>query len=327
MITPETASVLTANAAKFAQTPAPFDAGAEWRRCEARGWRVLLLGSAEYPQLLASVDDAPQVLYARGEFRHEEAACLAIVGSRRPTAYGLSMARRIATEAAGAGLVVVSGLARGIDSEAHRAALKAGGVTWGVLGSGLERPYPGENKGLIDEIARQGGAVLSEVPLDGPPMPENFPRRNRIISGLSWATVVIEGGERSGSLITAHISAEQGRGVFAVPGRADSPMSQGPIRLLYAGAARVATRLEDILEDVAPLRLAAKPRPAAETPRAPAASAREKRILELTGGEPAHLETLLRETGWGLQALSRVLLELELKGLIEEMPGQRYAKR
>ena len=174
---------------------------------------------------------------------------LAIVGSRTPTLYGRRMARELAAACAAKGIPVVSGLARGIDSEAHRGALRGGGVTWAVLGSGLDVIYPKGHEPLAEEILARGGALISEAPLGAPPVRANFPRRNRILSGLSWGAVIVEGRLKSGSLITARLAAEQGREVFAVPGPADSPLSEGPHELLRQGAA-MARSLEDIIEEL-----------------------------------------------------------------------------
>ncbi len=211
-------------------------------------FRVLSGDDPEIPDLLRSIDDRPATLFVRGRLDCGRPA-IAIVGSRRPTEYGRRTARRIASEAARAGVVVVSGLARGIDAEAHRAALTAGGLTWAVLGSGLDRIYPSEHAQLAEEIVSAGGALISEFSSGTPPRRENFPRRNRIISGLCWGTLVVEGARRSGSLITARTAAEQGRAVFAVPGPADSPMSEGPHELLRQGAA-LARGFEDIVAEL-----------------------------------------------------------------------------
>lgn len=216
-------------------------------------FRVLSGDDPEIPGLLRSIDDRPTTLFMRGRLDSSRPA-IAVVGSRRPTEYGRRTARRIAGEAARAGVVVVSGLARGIDAEAHRAALAAGGVTWAVLGSGLDRIYPPEHADLAEEIVSAGGALISEFALGCPPRRENFPRRNRIVSGLCWGAVVVEGARRSGSLITARTAAEQGRAVFAVPGPADSPMSEGPHELLRQGAA-LACRFEDIVAELPMLAL------------------------------------------------------------------------
>jgi DNA processing protein len=303
---------------------AAFDLEAELALCERLGARFLSCEDAEFPDLLKSVSDPPLILYARGSLA-PQAAALAFVGSRRPTPYGLRMARFLAGRAAEGGLTVASGLARGIDTAAHRAALAAGGRTWAVLGSGLSRLYPPENEGLARDIVSSGGCVLSEYPLSTPPLPANFPRRNRIVAGLAWGTVVVEGTDRSGSLITARLACEQGRPVFAVPGPADSPLSQAPHRLIREGAKLVAT-MEDVWEELPPA-LRPAPRVAGQgRPQAPLPGEHQK-ILELLGSESRCLEDLGCETGLDLPRLSAILFEMELQGLLRAVPGQRYAKK
>lgn len=313
----------------------------------AAGMLRLMPGDPLYPDLLASIPDPPRPLYVRGNLGNVPA--VAIVGSRRPTPYGLRTARRLAREAVAAGLATVSGLARGIDTQVHRATLEAGGVTWAVLGSGLDRPYPPENAGLAAEIARRGGAVASEVPPSGPPLAANFPRRNRIISGLAWATVVVEGRANSGALITAKAALEQGREALAVPGPVDSPLSEGPLRLLKDGAPPVCC-IEDVLEAADRLRTVFAPKQEAPKQEAldkneanpylyraqngrfvdgagnEALSMEERTVLERIGSESVSLEELLREEGPGVDRLSALLMELELRGLLRSFPGQRYAR-
>jgi DNA processing protein len=335
VIVPEVSHALSAHAAKFFPPGYRFDPAKELTQCESLGGRIILRGDEDYPDLLAEVKKSPELLYVRGALEYRNAWPIAIVGSRKATPYGLRMARNIAREAAEAGLVVVSGLARGVDTAAHTAALDAGGVTWAVLGSGLGRVYPAENAGLVRRILENQGAVLTEIPVSGAPFYYNFPERNRIISGLSWATVVVEGTEHSGSLITARCAGEQGREVFAVPGPADAPMSQGPIKLLRDGVAP-ARFLKDVIDAMPTLRayLDAR-RPVSEESTAadsevsvkPALTLEEGKILQLMGSGTVHLETLLQSTGWGLTMLSRVLLDMELKELIDSHPGQQYAKR
>lgn len=257
--------------------------------------------------------------------------------------------------------MVVSGLARGVDTEAHLAALEAGGLTWAVLGSGLDRVYPSENRGLAERIERTGGAVLSEVPLDGPPLAANFPRRNRILSGLSWVVVVVEAKLRSGALITARLAGEQGREVGAVPGPIDSPLSEGPLRLLREGARPVAEAADIVgalprwLGAASGLSLEClEGRQGAVTGggldepgkshykeglaenragRMDVVTYKERlgtasrEILELIGHEEMHFETLASRSGLSVPTLLRTLAELEIDGQIEVLPGQRYARR
>lgn len=336
--------LLRAQARRFGGLEA-FDAEAELARCASSGARLLAAGDGDYPDLLASIPDAPPVLYLRGALRPGPGSAIppsvAIVGSRRPTPYGRRAARRLASEAARAGLAVVSGLARGIDTEAHQAALEAGGATWAVLGSGLDRLYPPENRGLAGRIVAAGGAVLSEVPLAGPPLAPNFPRRNRIISGLSWMTIVVEGDLRSGSLITARLAAEQGRDVGAVPGPIDSSVSEGPLKLLQEGACPIG-KIGDVLERLPPGILDGLKCLSLECHKgvleggldgAGKSHYKEKlgegreKILNLLGSGEVAFEDLVQSAAMDVPALSRLLAELEIDGVIEALPGQFYARR
>jgi DNA processing protein len=239
------------------------------------------------------------------------------------------VAKRLSADAARSGIVTVSGMARGIDTEVHRSTMDAQGVTWAVLGSGLDRIYPPENADLAERIVAQGGALISEVPMSGRPLASNFPRRNRVISGLAWGTVVVEGDGKSGALITARCSAEQGREVLAVPGPVDSPMSEGPLRLIRDGAVMV-RQWGDVLEALPLLAAAAQARPGkAEISDSDEVTLgpEERRILELIGAEETQLEELLTVSGLGLDRLAVALLSLEMKGRIRSCPGQRYAKK
>jgi DNA processing protein len=343
-----------ATSERLLQTARGFDPESELRSAEAAGIRILFFDDPEIPDLLKSIPDPPILLYCLGSLRVTGAtappsaglrgstlpvaatapplaglrgstlpvaATVAIVGSRRCTPYGAKTARRLAGEAAEAGLTVVSGLARGIDTEAHRATLEAGGSTWAVLGSGLAGIYPRENAVLARRIAEKGGAVLSEFPLQAPPLAEHFPRRNRVISGLSAATVVVEGTETSGALITARLALEQGREVFAVPGPADSGLSAGPHRLLRDGAG-LACSMADVLEALPHLRAASPSgRPARSIPEL---DPEEREIVESLSGAPLTLEELAQALHREVPALSRVLLELEMRGLVVSLGAQRY---
>ncbi len=298
-----------------------FDPEGEFRRLEALGGTCLLRGEPGYPELLASVPDAPLVLYAWG--RLEDLPGVAVVGSRAPTAYGRRMARRLAADLARRRVATVSGLARGIDAEAHEAALDAGGTTWAVLGSGLGEVYPPDNRDLARRIVAEGGCLLSEYPMRTTPRRETFPSRNRIVAALSWATVVVEGRAGSGARLTAANAAEYGREVLAVPGPADSPLSELPHRLLRQGA-RVAAEASDVLA-VLPPGEAARP----QSPRRPRPEleADERRVMTVLGGESLSLDELAGVTGLDMARLSLIMFGLEIKDLVSAVPGQRYAKK
>ncbi|MFA6030615.1 MAG: DNA-processing protein DprA [Elusimicrobiota bacterium] len=286
--------------------------------------RLLRLEDPGYPEVLREVADAPSLLHVRGVLP-PSAGAVAIVGSRKATPYGRRMARRLAEGCARAGVPVVSGLARGVDTEAHLAALDAGGTTWAVLGCGLDVAYPPENAALAERIVRSGGALLSEFPPGTPPLAAHFPRRNRIISALACAVVVVEGDLRSGSLITARIALAQGREVFAVPGPADSPLSAGPLELLRQGAA-LARGYEDLAEELPEL----LPAPASTVDSGPACAAQlsadEGKIIELLASSSMTVEELAAGTGWPTPRLLGVLTELEGRDLVLAMAGQRYAR-
>ncbi|MBI5624541.1 MAG: DNA-protecting protein DprA [Elusimicrobia bacterium] len=288
--------------------------------------------------MLRAIPDPPEALYWRG-LLPRTALAVAFVGSRRPTGYGRRMARSLAGAAARAGLVVVSGLARGIDSEAHEAALAAGGTTWAVLGSGLDRVYPPENAGLAERIERSGGCLLSEFAPGTPPLAGHFPRRNRVIAGLCWAVVVVEGRLKSGSLITARLAANQGRAVLAVPGPADSSLSEAPHLLIQEGA-RAMTRLEDLIEELPPICGARWARQGSLA--GPGGGLEEEhpsdgkpgqveggergRILDIIGHSGATLDEIVSEAGLDLPRISHIIFQLELEGLVAALDGQRYAR-
>jgi DNA processing protein len=235
------------------------------------------------------------------------------------------MAKRLAADLARRGAAVVSGLARGIDAESHEAALDSGGKTWAVLGSGLGEVYPPENRDLARRIAAEGGCVLSEYPLAGRPDRPHFLRRNRIIAGLSWATVVVEGRIGSGAMETAKKAMEYGREVLAVPGPADSPLSEAPHRLLRDGA-RLAASADDVAAALPPgfgLRKTARPRSVAPSEL----EGQEAAILRHIGGDSLSLDELSRITGLDMTHLSLIMFGLEIKELVSAVPGQRYAKK
>lgn len=299
----------------------PTGADLEWSREQMRRMRLLggdiLVRSEEaYPDSLAKIYDPPSALHSLGTFDWQRPA-VAIVGTRHPSPYGLRAARELAFGLARAGLCVVSGMALGIDAAAHRGALEAGGTTVAVLGSGVDQPYPRSNVNLYRSILRQGG-IVSERPVGAVPDRGSFPRRNRIISGLSRGVVVVEAAARSGALITARCAAEQGREVFAVPGEIFRASSAGCHALLKDGA-KLVEGVEDILEE---LNAWSESAPAKEPPTLGIAG----RVLALLDREPLHIDALV---GRDLSSaeVAAALLELELAGWVAQYSGQRFARR
>src|SRR3989442_7881939 len=286
---------------------------------------TIALGDERYPELLRAIHDPPAVLYCDGSVEPGDRQAVAIVGSRQATPYGLRITEALAGELSALGFTIVSGFARGIDAAAHRAALAAGGRTIAVLGCGLDVDYPPGHASLRAEIAGSG-AVLTEFAPGTPPRATNFPRRNRIISGLALGVVVVEAAEDSGSLITARLALEQGREVFAVPGPIDAPTSRGPHGLLKQGAKLVET-VNDIVEELLPqletVRTplsqdfvatgAGKRRPFA--PKPPDLSPEEQVVLRVIGREPRHLDDLTEQSRLPAAEVARILLGLELKAL------------
>ena len=313
-------------------------ADADIERLRALGARVIGVGDSDMPPRLEAIPDRPAVLLVRGETGVLSAPQVAIVGSRRASPGGARIARRMAGELAARGVVVTSGMAHGIDAEAHQGALEAGGRTIAVLGSSLDRIYPAGHRALADRIAARG-AVVSEFPFGTPPMPWNFPWRNRIISGLSLGVLVVEAAERSGSLITARLAADQGREVFAVPGSIRNPLSVGCHRLLRDGA-KLVERVEDVLEELPADELAALVPPGPENGRerkgepasrevpdpAPAPGSDEAAVLDQIDCEPASAGTLVTRTGLTPEQVYSILLLLELDGYVRADPAGRYVR-
>lgn len=296
------------------------DLDAELERAARLGVRLLCLEDADYPELLRQTPAPPPLLYLRGTLAPADEWALAVVGTRTPTSYGKEAARRLCGELAGAGITVVSGLALGIDTAAHTAALEAGGRTLAVLGSGVDVPYPERNRALAEQIAA-AGALLSEYPLGTLPAPANFPPRNRLISGLSRGTLVVEAGERSGALITVAFALEQGREVLAVPGSIYSRASQGTNRLIRDGATLV-TCAQDVLEALSWTAAAAQQEAQNVLPDDPTEAA----LLELLGFEPLHVDELGRASGMPAPAVAAALAMLELKGLARQAGAMQYVR-
>jgi len=288
--------------------------------------KIIALGDERYPERLRTIHDPPAVLYCDGLPETGDRQAVAIVGSRRATPYGLRVTEALAGELSRLGITIVSGFARGIDAAAHRAALAAGGRTIAVLGCGLDVDYPPGHKSLHVEIAA-GGAVLTEFAPGTPPRAAHFPRRNRIISGLALGVVVIEAAEDSGSLITARLALEQGREVFAVPGPIEAPTSRGPHGLLKQGA-KLVEMVDDIVEELLPQLdrslQTLKTEPIAALPKHVDLSSSERAMLDMMSREPLHLDELTERTGLTPAVVAGILLGLELRALVKQVPGQRY---
>lgn len=292
----------------------------EMNRVERAGVHILTLADDGYPSLLREIPSPPPVIYVRGSLIPADETAVGIVGTRRITAYGREMSRRLSSELAAARVTVVSGLARGVDGIAHASALETGGRTIAVLGCGLDTIYPPEHRKLADQIA-ENGALVSEFSLGTPPDAPNFPVRNRIISGLSLGVIVVEAPIKSGALITANFAGDQGRAVFAVPGSALSPASAGTIQLLRDGAA-VAANGEDVLSF---LNLGVR-QIEIETRQLLPASDGERSLLDLLTAEPRHIDEIALDSGLPIGTLSAQLLQMQLKGLVRNVGTQHYVR-
>ncbi|NQT90829.1 MAG: DNA-protecting protein DprA [Candidatus Omnitrophica bacterium] len=282
------------------------------------GVEVLTVFDDAYPADLKEIYDPPIVLYIKGRLYSPDSIAIAIVGSRRASLYGLMTAEKLAGQLAPYGVTVVSGMARGIDTASHKGAIAGGGRTIAVLGNGLASVYPPENKKLSDEIIKNG-ALVSEFPMEMPPHKENFPRRNRVISGLTKGVVVVEAARRSGSLITADFALEQGRSVFSVPGAAGSITSCGTNNLIREGA-KLAESAADILEEI---------RPSSDGKATQAINLTdpsEKSIYGLLSEEPFDIDTLIETASIEAKQTKRLLLDLEMKGLVKQLPGKLYIR-
>jgi DNA processing protein len=302
----------------------PAAAAAEIETARRRGYQLVTMTAADYPPLLREIPDPPPYLYVRGTLGGELNP-IAVVGSRQATAYGEAAARQIAADLARLGFTVVSGMALGIDAAAHEGALGAGGRTVAVLGSGLDNVYPPQHRGLFARIA-QNGAVVSEFPLDAGPEAHHFPQRNRVISGMSFGTVVVEATRRSGALITARLSAEQNREVFAVPGSIHSFKSTGTHMLIKQGA-KLVENAQDIVAEIGHfMGRAAEPVPAPEAAaNRHGLTEEERQVMAAMGPYPEHIDRILRRLAMDPGTLSGTLLQLELKGMVRQLPGKFFA--
>ena len=297
-----------------------IDVEAELALVEKMGAQIVTIEDADFPEHLKKVYDPPLVLYVWGDVKRDEPA-LAIVGTRRPTYYGKQQAEKLAGALALRGWTIVGGMAVGIDSHAHEGALAAGGKTIAVLGSGLLRVYPPGNRALAERIA-QSGAVVSEFPMTAAPDPWNFPRRNRIISGLSRGVIVVEAAAASGSLITAKWAEEQNRAVFAVPGRVDSPTSAGCHALIRDGATLIESA-DDVLRELGSP-LTREPESELVPIIPPDLSESEKKIMAMLDREPKHIDDLITATGMPAGQVSSCLVMLEIKKLVAQLPGKNF---
>lgn len=283
--------------------------------------QVVALAELDYPSKLKNISDPPPLLYYRGDLSIFERPTLAVVGSRRPSDYGLRITSRLVTELARADVVIVSGLAYGIDGAAHQAVLEAGGTTAAVFGCGLDTIYPSGHKALAQRIT-QSGCLISEFPKGTPPERFNFPVRNRIVSGLSDGVLVVEAGQKSGALVTAQIALEQGRDIFAIPGSLDNELSYGPNSLIKQGAATVTT-VDDIFNNFGWHKSEIAAQPAFDLGKL---SKDERLLYEQLSPQPLHLDELGRKLSLGTGKIAEVLLNLELKGLILRKPGNFVVK-
>jgi DNA processing protein len=302
----------------FVTLRSKMNLAAELERVSKLGVTLLTWDSPNYPSLLRNIPDPPPVLYIKGKLLPRDEWGLAVVGTRRATVYGREATRSLVGGLAASGVTIVSGLAYGIDTFAHRTALEAGGRTIAVLGSGVDIIYPAENRKLAGLIT-SNGAVVSEYPLGTQPEGGNFPRRNRIISGLSLGVLVVEGSKRSGAMITADYAAEQGREIFAVPGNILSPKSAGPNQLIQQGA-KLVTTIGDILEELNLTMVTEQ----AEAREIIPDNETEAVLLEHLSAEPIHVDELGRATGLPISQVASTLTLMELKGKIRQVGGMNY---
>ncbi len=306
---------------EWARARRSLDPAEEMERLRGKGIRLVLKGEEDYPHMLESIYDPPVALFLRGE-AFPKGRMLALVGSRRASAQGRQFSERLGREMAEAGIGVVSGGAYGVDAAAHTGALRAGGFTFAVLGHGLDHVYPPEHGGLFSSI-RGNGCLVSEYAPEVPPAAWHFPERNRIIAGMCHGVVVVEGGERSGALITAEFAMEEGRDVFAVPGSLANPLSAAPHRLIQQGA-KLVTCLEDVLEELGWEVAKASGMPVKDPIDCEQLTEDEKKLLQLLGSEPVSAECLLRR--FPGPPFYKALSGLMIKGFIGEEPGGRYVR-
>jgi DNA processing protein len=344
--------ILTAGPGKLASVPGighkkaemiaknrdAVDVDAEWELGRKLGITILTVECEEYPKLLKQIDDPPQVLYVQGQLTRADQLAVAVVGSRNCSQYGQEQASRLSHMLAAAGVTIVSGLARGIDTAAHRGAIAADGRTIAVQGRGLEKIYPPENEDLAKRI-RQSGAVISEFPLRYEPLPTTFPARNRIISGLSLGTILVEARPRSGALITTRLAMEQNREVLAVPGRVDSPGSFGPHQLIKDGA-KLVENVDDILDALGVIGglmkdHAGEVSAAEENDHEPTLfdigqiplTREETAVLNCLDEHPIHIDEIISGSDLSPGQVNAAVISLQLKSVVKQLPGSYYKKK
>jgi DNA processing protein len=303
---------------RIAQARQQVDLEKVWAKIESQGIKILTWKDEAYPGRLKEIEQPPPVLYIRGNYLPDDLYAVAIVGTRRVTPYGRQITEELSSYLATNGITVISGLARGVDAIAHQTALKASGRTIGVLGSGVDKIYPPEHRQLAERMM-ESGAIMSDYAPGTPPDASNFPPRNRIISGLSLAVVVIEAGETSGALITAEFAAEQGREIFAVPGSILAPQSKGTNKLIQKGALPLLS-VNDLMQALNLTRMgehkaARKIIPADET---------EARLMNVLGAEPLHVDEIRNQTELPIEKVSATLALMELKGMVRQVGGMNY---
>ncbi|MGB8509678.1 MAG: DNA-processing protein DprA [Pyrinomonadaceae bacterium] len=304
---------------------------------EIPGADVLILDDGTYPALLREIADPPITLYVRGAWETcLDAPCVGVVGSRRCSTYGQNVSMMLSRDLASRGVTIISGLARGIDAAAHRGALEAGGRTVAVLGTGIDEVYPRDHQKLAAEILERGGALVSQFPLGTPPVPENFPYRNRVISGLSLGVVIVEAAENSGSLITARLAMEQNREVFAVPGNITSRNSFGTNYLIKGAGAKLVQQWQDVAAELPPDIAARLLPPEKEKGKGARVASSMQEQLEglelnvwklLSTDEPTHIDALAVSCGLAVSELSVALLDLEMRELIRQLPGKCFVRK
>lgn len=311
-------------------------AGRELERVKELGGDILILDDGSYPALLREIDDPPPVLYVKGDWQAcFEQPSVGVVGARMCSTYGENSSEMIARDLASRGITITSGLARGIDAAAHRGAMKGLGRTVAVMGTGIDNVYPRENNGLVREILANGGCLVTQFPLGTPPIKENFPYRNRIISGLSYGVLIVEASERSGSLITARLAAEQNREVMAVPGNITSGNSFGTNYLIKSGA-KLVQQWQDVVAEL-PSEIAASilppkvedDKPSPNKPKIPLdLSEHERQVWSiLAPDDSTHIDVLLETSGLSFGDLNNALVGLDIRDLIRVLPGKHYARR